>query len=1130
MTSSMLAGERKWASSRRGGMTVLGKVAVPKPINLPSQKLENHGLDPNVEIVPKGSLSWGSRPSSSTSNPWGSSAVSPKADGTAVSPHHSSGRPTSGGGLSRPSTAGSDRHDPSTTTWGPNSRPSSASGVLTSNQSSLTSSRPLSAETRPGSSHLSRFAEPVYDSSAAWGPNGTADKLSIPSKVDDFSLSSGDFPTLGSEKDNTTKSGEAHDHGSRVRPGSGSGRNAPVNDRNEMTQADHKSGTVDTWTRDDGVRPNADRWHGDSHQYVNPNVPPQHYDAWRGPPMNAPPGVWYRGPPPAGPPYPHVPHGGFPMEPGGVRGPVPVGNMYVSEQLDSHPPEESSHGPYKVLKKRENERNADVEEDGWEQSDHPRPSFHKNEQGTDTRRNNEDTSSRRNMSSQDSHKSKASTESWGNKPSFSEDSKDSTLIQKIEDLNAKVRASDIRGDGEQTNKLLVNPKGNSTIAFGSIPTAGDLAHPYDKSRQAHHGVRNRADHHIKGRLNQDTGESLAQMIDPADGQAQRARMRELAKQRAIELQKEEEERIREQKAKALAKLEELNRRTLAASDGTIQTEGKNTTSVSEQEDAEGSQKPTEPAAAQISEISQQDPVDQSTLPKQSDPESKTNLGNDVGVNRQKRASHRQKQSVQVVESSVDKSNKSGTGEAVQSQESTMPSNSNIMSESTQQKKKSNKSSKNKHREVDPVKPESPQPDLNPNPTTSLVTDSKDAKQPNTDQISSLPSNQHKPQHSRRMPRNPQANKFHVGEVAIWAPVRAQTKEETMQDDVALPEKTVNSGQTNLKSKRAEMERYVPKPVAKELAQQGSVIQSTTPSSPKKTALEDTTDVHTIPVASNVESKSGDNKQMKPQRDKGVQQDSKKVFHKSTSQHEESNSVPTEVTPVVHEWDPSDGWFMPDEIPPTEITPVVKDVGVTGKGKRPAYKGQRSTVKNHTESGVEVEFDQTDRPASSKENRSSHWQRKPQAYKGQNPNSEFKRESRRYSPQDEPVHDEHQEGRRERKPASFRGPTHTEDEAQAQFEQPSQHHVSTGYRKYGGQNNRSSGQDDKRKHNYQHNANINREKPRQNLHYEYQPVGSNNNNSSNKSSHLDAPADAAPRYKERGPGQSRRGGGNYYGRQ
>ncbi|KAI3785787.1 hypothetical protein L1987_44912 [Smallanthus sonchifolius] len=1336
MTSSMLAGERKWASSRRGGMTVLGKVAVPKPINLPSQKLENHGLDPNVEIVPKGSLSWGSRPSSSTSNPWGSSAASPNADGTTVSPHHPSGRPTSGGGLSRPSTAGSDRHDPSTTTWGPNSRPSSASGVLTSNQSSLTSSRPLSAETRPGSSHLSRFAEPVYDNSVAWGPNGTADKLSIPSKVNDFSLSSGDFPTLGSEKDNTSKSDEPHDHRSHVRPGSGSGRFAPVKDRNEMAQADHKSGTVDTWTRDgsphfdDGVRPNAEKWQGDSHQYVNPNVPPQPYDAWPGPPMNAPPGVWYRGPPPAGPPYPHVPHGGFPMEPfpyyrpqippplansqsgpplgpgprghhprngdfyrpqmpdafirsgmpirpgfypgpvpydayygppmgynpndrdmpfmgmppgppvynmcppqntselndphfrGGVRG--PVGNMFVSEQLDSLPPEES-HVPYKVLRKHENEKNADMEKDSWEQniekSDHPKPSFQKNERGTDM-------PSRRNMltnqgypsdpvivhSSQGPHKSKAYNESWGNKSSFLEDSKDSTLIQKIEDLNAKVRASDIRGDAEQTNKLLNNPKGNSTIAFGSISTTGDLANPYEKSRPAHHGFRNRADHHSKGRISdqdtdgwrkkppflgsevvapenhisaeaKDTGEPMTQMVDPADGQAQRARMRELAKQRAIELQKEEEERIREQKAKALAKLEELNRRTLAVADGTTQTAEKNSTSVSEQEDVDGSQKPTEPAidtkaevVVQISENSQQDPVDQPLLSKQSDAESKATLGNDVGVNRQKRASHRQKQIVQVVENPVDKSTLSGTGgeviknpgsnvtvsgEAVQSQESTLPNNSNILSESTQQKKRNNKSSKNKHklddasasREADLVKPESSQVDLNP--TNMLVTDSKDAKQSNFDQISSLPSNQYKHQHSRRMLKNPQANRFHVGDVAVWAPVRPQNKEETMQDDVALPEKTINLGQTNLKSKRAEMERYVPKPVAKELAQQGCTVQSAS-SSPQKTTLEDMADTQAIPASSNVgpilESKGGDNNQVKPhgalrQRNQSFQQDSKKVFHKSTSQHEEAKSVPTE-TCVVHEWDPSDGWFMPDEYLPTEITPVtsvVKDEGgIMGKGKKPAYKGQRSTVKNHMESGAEVEVDQTDRPASSKENRSSHWQPKPQAYKGgwsgggQNANSEVKRESIKYSPQvqpDEPVHDGHQEGRRERKPASFRGQTHSlnqnqglgnmEDEAQAQFEQ--QHHVSSGFRKYGGQNNRPSGQDDKRKHNYQYHANINREKQRQTLHYEYQPVGSTNNNN-NKSSHFDAHADAAPRYNERGSGQSRRGGGHFYGRQ
>ncbi|KAJ6358802.1 hypothetical protein OIU76_000518 [Salix suchowensis] len=168
----------RWASARKGGMTVLGKVAVPKPINLPSQRLENHGLDPNVEIVPKGTYSWGTRSSSSTPNAWGSSTLSPNTDGGSGSPSHLSGRPSSGGSGTRPSTASSDRtHEPITNAWGSNSRPSSASGAPTSNQSSPVSLRPRSAETRPGSSHLSRFAEPLSDNSVAWGTTGTAEKL-----------------------------------------------------------------------------------------------------------------------------------------------------------------------------------------------------------------------------------------------------------------------------------------------------------------------------------------------------------------------------------------------------------------------------------------------------------------------------------------------------------------------------------------------------------------------------------------------------------------------------------------------------------------------------------------------------------------------------------------------------------------------------------------------------------------------------------------------------------------------------------------------------------------------------------------------------------------------------------------
>ena len=75
----------RWASANKGGMIVLGKVVAPNSINLPClsvwfsklcfrllveftevlvfslkflfsliiSRLENHGLDPNVEIVPK---------------------------------------------------------------------------------------------------------------------------------------------------------------------------------------------------------------------------------------------------------------------------------------------------------------------------------------------------------------------------------------------------------------------------------------------------------------------------------------------------------------------------------------------------------------------------------------------------------------------------------------------------------------------------------------------------------------------------------------------------------------------------------------------------------------------------------------------------------------------------------------------------------------------------------------------------------------------------------------------------------------------------------------------------------------------------------------------------------------------
>ncbi|BFG32523.1 hypothetical protein CerSpe_187970 [Prunus speciosa] len=325
MTSSMLLGDRRLnSSSRRGPMTVLGKV--PKPVNLPSQRLENHGRDPNVEIVPKGTLGWGSR-SSSASNAWGSPSLSPKADG-GTSPSHLSGHLSSGSGT-RPSTAGSEKaHEPSSNAWGPSSRPSSASGALTSNQTSLTSLRPRSAETRPGSSQLSRFAE-HSEHPVAWSAPGTAEKLGVLSaKNDGFSLSSGDFPTLGSEKDNPGNNAKSQDHSSYCRPGSSSGDRVAKETTGTSLVGDvsanaHvKSGTANSFKREnpsysgDGGRPGMEKWQGNPHPYPSANVPPQHYDGWHGGPVTNPQGgVWYRGPPGAAPYGTPVPPGGFPMEP-----------------------------------------------------------------------------------------------------------------------------------------------------------------------------------------------------------------------------------------------------------------------------------------------------------------------------------------------------------------------------------------------------------------------------------------------------------------------------------------------------------------------------------------------------------------------------------------------------------------------------------------------------------------------------------------------------------------------------------------------------------------------------------------------------------------------------------------------
>ncbi|KAL2610820.1 hypothetical protein R1flu_022512 [Riccia fluitans] len=371
----MLTGERRGVSARRG-MTVLGKIpAVPKPINLPSQRLENRGLDPNVELVPRGSVSWGpaGRSPPTSGSPWGSStqASSPPVgngpwgsgpkpgapQGTTGGPWGANApRPSSAGNGARPSSAGSigQTHEPPVTSnaWGSaTGRPSSASGVLGQAQSQPPVSRPRSAETRTlnGPPALTRFAEhpnrPPSPAAPAWGGAGTARKLSEDSQSlhqpARFTLTRGDFPTLGSEKNPDLRPQQNKGGSPAERPGSGDEKGFPSDERplpgpggpyDDMPPTGHGYGGQERmpegWRRDPGPyggHPSMGDggWHRDG-----PPPGPQHGggqhqpDTWRREPGHgAAPGGgpsddnWRRSGPPVGPYGPPGPgrfqHDGF---------------------------------------------------------------------------------------------------------------------------------------------------------------------------------------------------------------------------------------------------------------------------------------------------------------------------------------------------------------------------------------------------------------------------------------------------------------------------------------------------------------------------------------------------------------------------------------------------------------------------------------------------------------------------------------------------------------------------------------------------------------------------------------------------------------------------------------------------
>ncbi|TVU49710.1 hypothetical protein EJB05_01036 [Eragrostis curvula] len=339
--SVLAVGRIRWAApARKSGMTVLGKV--PKPINLPSQRLENHGLDPNLEIVPKGTLTWG-KPTQTTPNAWGSSSIlSTKNDGSSSSPSHLNGRPSSGGG-SRPSTAGSESVG-SPNAWGPNSRPSSASGTFPSPHLPVSTNRPRSAETRPGSSQLSRFADNASENAKV--SIRTIDRPGSSSHGHGFTLSTGDFPTLGSDK--CSDSNSQRGHSSKGRPTSSSGKEASQNEQPKSLTtgpgeviSPPSNQTVDILKTDQQHAPfpaTSLPNEGQQPQPYPPNfrMPAPQFDSWRAPPGHGPEGMWHRGAAPGGPYRPVGPPGSFPVEPFGYYGQYPPNSEAAARQSSGH--------------------------------------------------------------------------------------------------------------------------------------------------------------------------------------------------------------------------------------------------------------------------------------------------------------------------------------------------------------------------------------------------------------------------------------------------------------------------------------------------------------------------------------------------------------------------------------------------------------------------------------------------------------------------------------------------------------------------------------------------------------------------------------------------------------------------
>ncbi|KAL5076411.1 hypothetical protein RYX36_015395 [Vicia faba] len=736
--------------------------------------------------------------------------------------------------------------------------------------------------------------------------------------------------------------------------------------------------------------------------------------------------------------------------------------------------------------------------------------------------------------------------------------KDSTLIQKIEGLNAKARdISSTKSKDDRMNKFYTGSKVDNETSAGVVSLETTLATEVKNptvcgvgafggeknlkssafsetptSRQVSHGMQGRHNHR-KSRLDtQDVdgwqkkfgvidsssssgtqleassilvgehqisvdayersgsysqvrreGISVQTLSDSANSHEQRAITKELSKQQTKQLQVEEE-CTKKQRAKSLVKLEEVNRRTEAVEGSMQKAYAANSPLQNRQEfqfsesatvlgksgNANSFVMPNDNDASQ----NVMNPNQSATLYQNVNCADATSLQSQNNVaSKQRRTGYKQKQNLSDPMAYVNVSSGIATNEV----SSALPMNSISMVESHgNQKKKNNRNKKHKQKVKDiSFLPALPTATLKEADLSSSSVDNKPREDIELDQGSLQSSslykdpNQYseqkyseieesygrtnnllKSQHSRRMPRNMQANrlteKSHGSDALMWAPVKPPNmgildeSSEKSKIEAIVPAKSEQQVH-NLRNKRAEMERYIPKPIAKEMAQQESSQQmgSSISQVPTDECVERVDSGSEGPqitqntisgagiVSSVLESKIGDSRQTRVWKGKSHgswrqrnSTESKDVHDMLDGVNHGSKSYQNIQIPMEHQkvqmsetrgqWNHANDTSKPD----VSNNPENYDSAVSGKGtvrERQLFRRQKGTWVNHdvdqkrrageirkTETLISSSVhNQPDMNAVLKENRSigergsSHWQPKFQASNNQRGDKPKKKE-------------------------------------------------------------------------------------------------------------------------------------------